>query len=703
MPQQPARRAKHNPYMSSLARHLLRFVAKRKTLVILPLIMLAAASSYSPGLHGPFVFDDQANITFNPDVAITDLKPKSLLRAALSNESGPLKRVLPALSFGVNHYMAGGFKDTFIYKVTNLLIHLANAGLVYWLSLLLLRQLARRNLPIPQQFQLWLPVLIAAAWALAPIQLTSVLYVVQRMSSLSALFVFAGLITFIYGRVRLQDARPHGYLLMTLGLMAGLLLGLMSKENAALLPLLAGVVELIFFERATATPAERKRLRLYYSSIILLPGAVLLVWLAFHPQTILGFYKWREFTLIERLLTEARVLWFYVGLILLPRIGAFGMYHDDIAISTGLLTPWTTLPAVLALIAIAVTAVAYYRRYPMFSFVVLWFLVAHSMESSFIALEIAHEHRNYVASFGIMMGCIYGLAMVSEKLRQPRVGITLLLCYVAVLGFVTFSRAHTWSSLDRVIETTARNHPRSASSQYMLAELYAQVKGDPLTAMRYYKRTADLDSTDAHALIKIMITASDTTINGYRSKVNSHPAVSVPGLPDFVSITKIDGRTTLLVNDAITSEIERRLREEVINPHTSFTLGLLSFCINRGEKTCGHLYGKAVSWYQLALHNPKASTRARGYLASGLARLYMEHGDYARALTAVTQSREYDPSNVDHWLQEAEVYLQLNQLERARHMIELTRKRFSPLDTAANTKAQDLLRRIDSRREKHGE
>lgn len=689
--------------MSSLAKHLLRLIADRKTLVILPLIIIATASSYSPGLRGPFVLDDQANITFNPDVAITDLEPKSLLRAALSNESGPLKRVLPALTFGVNHYMAGGFKDPFVYKVTNLLIHLANAGLVYWLSLLLVNQLARRNPPIPQRLQFWLPVLVAAAWALDPIQLTSVLYVVQRMSSLSALFVFAGLIAFVYGRLRLQDGRRHGYLLMTLGLVAGLLLGLMSKENAALLPLLAGVVELVFFQGSTATPSERGRLRLYYGSIIFLPGMVLLLWLAFHPEVILGFYKWRDFTLVERLLTEARVLWFYVGLILVPRIGAFGMYHDDIAISTGLLTPWTTLPAVLALIAVTVTAVASYRRYPMFSFAVLWFLVAHSMESSFIALEIAHEHRNYVPSFGIMMGCTYGLAMVSQKLRQPRVGVALLFCYVAVLGFVTFSRAHTWSSSDRVIETTARNHPRSASSQYMLAELYAQVKGDPLTAMRYYKRTADLDSIDAHALIKIMITASDTTINGYGSKINSHPDVTVPGLPEFVSIGQVNGRTTLLVSDKITNEIERRLREEIINPHTSFTLGLLSFCINRGEKTCGHLYEKAVSWYQLALNNPKASTLARGYLASGLARLYMEHGDYARAFTAVIQSRQYDSSNVDHWLQEAEVYLQLNQLDRAQNMIELTKKRFSPLDATASTKAQDLLRRIGTRRAIRGE
>jgi hypothetical protein len=121
----------------------------------------------------------------------------------------------------LNHYVAGGFADTLVYKTTNLVIHLVNAILIYWLSFLLLEQLSKKKLSIPDRMRSWLPGLIAGAWALHPLLLTSVLYVVQRMTSLSALFVLAGLITFVYGRQRVQESGRHGYLLMTLGLVGG--------------------------------------------------------------------------------------------------------------------------------------------------------------------------------------------------------------------------------------------------------------------------------------------------------------------------------------------------------------------------------------------------------------------------------------------------------------------------------------------------
>lgn len=674
--------------------HLLQLIANRKAVLTLPLILLVTTFVYSPGLKGPFVFDDQPNITFNLDVALTDLKPDSLRRAAFSNQSGPLKRPLPALTFGLNHYVAGGFADTFVYKATNLVIHLVNAILVYWLSFLLLRQLSSRQLSIPDRLRSWLPSLIAAAWTLHPLLLTSVLYVVQRMTSLSALFVFAGLITFVYGRQRLQQGGHYGYLLMTLGLIAGVLLGLTSKENAALLPLLLLVVELIIFDRTMTSANTRRGLYWYYGLMVLLPVVAALLWLALHPQVILNGYSGRDFTLSQRLLTEARVLWFYVGLTLFPRIGAFGIYHDDIAISTGLLTPWTTLPATLGLIGAAAAALALYRRYPLFSFAVLWFLVAQSMESSFIPLEIAHEHRNYLPSFGIIMAGISGVTLAAQKLRRPQLGTALLAFYIAVFAGVTYSRAHTWASEEQIIETAAQNHPRSARSQYILAELYSQ-KGDPLAAMRHYKQTAELDPVDPYALIKIVITAAETTINGVPSNINGDLRLKIPGLPEFVSPIRVADRITLQVSDTVIDEIERRLREEIVRAHTSFTLGLMSFCVNRGQKNCAHLYQRLVRWYQLALNNPKNNNLARSYLASGLARLYLDHGDYAKALAAAKQSRRYDPSNAELWLEEAEAYLRLDDPEQAASVIEHT-KTLAPLDAATSSRVRELLARIDT-------
>ena len=79
--------------------------------------------------------------------------------------------------------------------------------------------------------------LVLVAGLLHPMQLTSVLYAVQRMTSLSALFVFLGLIGYVYGRRQVQRGEPRGFVLMTVGIGAGSILGVLNKENAALLPL----------------------------------------------------------------------------------------------------------------------------------------------------------------------------------------------------------------------------------------------------------------------------------------------------------------------------------------------------------------------------------------------------------------------------------------------------------------------------------
>ena len=102
-----------------------------------------------------------------------------------------LKRVLPALSFGINHYMAGGFVDTLPFKLTNLLIHIVNSGLLMCLLVLLWPLLK-----FPGQFstiQIGLSVLLMTnLWALHPLQVSTVVYVVQRMTSMAATFVLLG-------------------------------------------------------------------------------------------------------------------------------------------------------------------------------------------------------------------------------------------------------------------------------------------------------------------------------------------------------------------------------------------------------------------------------------------------------------------------------------------------------------------------------
>ncbi|MBQ0841244.1 MAG: hypothetical protein KBT88_15795, partial [Gammaproteobacteria bacterium] len=105
-------------------------------LVLCSAILVLIVLAYAPGWYGPFVFDDQLNILENPNVPIHQLSEQEITRSALSNESGPLKRIIPALSFGLNYYFADGFKSVH-FKLTNIAVHCINSGLVFWLLTLL--------------------------------------------------------------------------------------------------------------------------------------------------------------------------------------------------------------------------------------------------------------------------------------------------------------------------------------------------------------------------------------------------------------------------------------------------------------------------------------------------------------------------------------------------------------------------------------
>ncbi len=379
---------------------------KYKALIALGAFVTIAAAiilAYYPGLHGPFIFDDYDNIVNKNAIAIQSLGSADLVSAASSNESGLLKRPLPALSFALNYYFSSGFTNPFSFKTTNLIIHFVNAGLVYWFSSLLLRIHAENKGFRRGKWHIWLPYLVAAVWALHPLQLTSVLYVIQRITSLSTLFVLAGLIAFVYGRHLLHDRNPQGVRLMWIGLLGGTILGLACKENAALLPLYALVIEFAFF-RETTRGQNRKILIQVYSTPLVILGLLALFFLIRHSELILGAYNLREFTLGERLLTEPRILWLYLSLLLLPTSNRFSLFHDDITVSTGLFDPWTTSLAIAGLILVIIAALLSRRKYPVLSFAILWFLVGHSMESSFIGLELVYEHRNYLPSLGPIAG-----------------------------------------------------------------------------------------------------------------------------------------------------------------------------------------------------------------------------------------------------------------------------------------------------------
>lgn len=604
---------------------------KRSCIAGACLILLVAL--YWSGFHGSFFFDDGPTILVPEDVRLETLSLDSVRRALISGSSGPSGRPLSQISFALNYYFSGF--DPFVFKATNAAIHATNSLLIFFLSMRLL-SMAR---PVLSALSLQLSAgFVAVVWLLHPIQLLPVLHVVQRMTSLSALFLLAALLLHV-------DAREREAKLGSLGLVVawGILwpLSFISKETGALFPVFVLAYELVL--RRTAQGGLDTFARVL-TGVVLAAGIGAAMY-AFSPlgQWLWGGYELRPFSIYERLLTEGRVLWLYLGLIFAPRLKAFGLYHDDIALSHGVLDPWTTLPALLGLAGLVVLAWWTRKRAPLVTFGIIWFFVGHALESTVLPLEIAHEHRNYVPLYGLLLPVAWGLARLTSQAGLRRtLGLTIAAVVVIYPAYVTALRSHLFGDEVRRTQIEAQYHPESARANYdagrTLTILAASDPPDSPTlyfARKHFEQVATLD----------------------------------PGFkPNFVGLIQLNCMSGQEPNRLSINELARRLRETPFAPGDRTVLYSLKemeisgrLCLDRSDVE--RIFGAA-------LVNPTAAAPIRAMLHSWLADyLTLAARDLPAAQLELDRSLEIVPGNPSNRLKRAQLAYLQGQPEEARSML----------------------------------
>lgn len=656
---------------------------------------------YFPGLHGPYILDDEENIVLNRDVALTQITSETLYDAAWSNQSGPLKRPIAALSFSLNHYFAGNFDNTLPFKLTNVVIHLINGWLIYYLSLLLLRRPAMAK-DVPREYQAFIAGFTALLWSLHPIQLTNVLYVVQRMNSLSALFVILGLIVFLHGRKSLDQSHQYGIWIMLGGIGGGTLLGIGAKENAVLLPLFSLVIEIIFFDRNSLSVPFRKKLGVFYLITLLVPLIIFLGYIVVHTEFLFDMYAMRSFSPYERLLTETRVLWFYLGLLFLPGIQQLGLFHDDITVSTGLLDPLITFPAAMGLLAILVFAILKFRQYPVICFAILWFLAGHSLESSIIGLEIAYEHRNYLPSFGIFLAASYFLFHIFFRHKNHKSGIILVLLscsVITVFAFSTWTWANVWKDPMSLALHHVNHHPHSVRSISYATNILILEKNDLAQAIRYTVDGIRLSPNESglHLDMQLYLAYLAFEINSElaRKKINiPGRSFQIPNLPESVMVKNVAGKIELSYSLSGPDMINRMLRENVISVHGVVSLEKLAKCITDGILHCQSLLPDVRAWLATAATNPHTTTEYKAIINARASRLYAHTQDYERALEYITAACHLFPDSAYYQLSRAEYLIRLGQPYEADIILDRIEK--SEVALRKNRETINLLRKAQT-------
>lgn len=443
------------------------------------LITLLLCSAYSNTFRSPPVLDDFHSFVFEENVH-KDLSTTSL--KGLSRSVFGVQRWIPMVTFSLDFSLGNG--EIFYFHLTNLLIHLTCTLAVLFLALNLLKTEVenRRSLAIsPILCAFW----VAGLWALNPVQTNAVTYLVQRMASIQALFFISSVGFYVLARRRHRQAQKvtRGlpfYLACSVTAVGAFL----SKENSAMLPVILLVTEIWFFtpELPTLIWHRLRAASLAHKTVILLAGLLLLYLGTRTLQDLAAGYANRHFTMLERLLTEARVVVWYLSLLVWPAPSRLSLEHDVI-VSTSFLNPLTTLPAVFFLVLLGWLLLRYRRSLPLITYGGVWYFLNLVIESSFVPLELVFEHRLYLPSVGFSLAVVCVMAEGLQHLFKKRPVKDLAListCGFAVLFSVltllTYARNEAWSDRVTIYEDAARkapNHPRARAN---LAVAYAQAE-----------------------------------------------------------------------------------------------------------------------------------------------------------------------------------------------------------------------------------
>lgn len=496
---------------------------------------LLACLAYWPGLSGGWFFDDFSSIVDNAGVQPRELGWAQLRDAALSSPASDLKRPLASLSFLAN-FLLGGMAP-FGWKLANLAIHLLNG----WLLFLLVRTLGRAAATTATTTAAddtrndVVAALVAAAWLLLPINLTAVLFVVQRMESLANLFVFGGLLLYLGARARmLADAGGFGRCAAALILCTGI--GVLAKETAVMLPLYALLTEWALLRFRGRGGRVDRRLVLLFALILLLPAvvglAVLLPWLL-DPST----WASRPFTLQTRLLSEARIVVDYIGWNLLPLPQSLSFYHDHFRTSSGLLSPWSTLASLLVIAALLLAAVALRRRRPLAALGIALYFAGHALTATVLPLELIYEHRNYFPSAALLLALVPWLAAGQEPaptLRRALLGLLLLWW-----SGLTWHTAVAWGNPLALATELAARAPDSARAQFGLGRELVQASrlaaDSPLLQQGF-------------AVLERAATMPDSSILPEQTLLVNHSLLGRPLLPRWWQ--QLDAKLALRAADA---------------------------------------------------------------------------------------------------------------------------------------------------------
>ncbi len=404
---------------------------------------------YGQTLFYPFVFDDHIFITGNPFI-------KRFENIHLLWQNFPITRLVGFYSFAFNYWL--NQLNPFGYHLFNICVHLLTTGLVWAVADTLFR------ITHPGKSNKHLPFFIALLFLVHPGQTQAVTYISQRFESMAALFYFSTV--FFYLQARITAQKPRQFILFALAC-AFAVIALLTKETAVTLPAMILAVEYLLWPKRINKPII----------LALFSGIFLLLFFKFigTDPRILAHTHISEshdgdiLTPSNYFLTQPRVFLTFLRLLVFP---AYQNLDYDFPMSTGLLSPFSTLAGVMLTIFIIYLIFKLHKTMPLAAFGLAWMLICFSINLA-PRRNVIFEHKLYLISFGFFLSFI---TILAELIKSKSSLNKLLVCIVITLSVICFIRNQVWRNELTLWEDIVQKSPNKSRVNANLGRVYGSLK-----------------------------------------------------------------------------------------------------------------------------------------------------------------------------------------------------------------------------------
>jgi len=422
--------------------------------VLLGLLAIAALL-YAPSLNNGFVeWDDGLLITENWIVQETSFRS---IKAAFTTFDPELYVPLTLLSYQVDHLIAG--LEPFVFHAHNLLYHLLNILLLFWITIMLTKKR-------------WVALLTAALFALHPIHAEAVVWASSRKDLQSALFFLLSLGLYL----RYQSTNQTKWYGLSI---VSFLLGLLSKVSIVTLPLVLIITD-VWNKRPITKQSLYEKIPYFLLSSI------------FGIVALFGKHGSEE-NLFEKLLIGCKAALFYIYKLIIPsNFSVLYPYTKDIT-----LMQFDLLIPLIVVVIISLSAFLLYKKHEAVSLLWIFYLLMLIPTFSNFAkgrdiprdIYFASDRYVYISSIAIILGV--ALILYALRSRFRLIVDSSVVVILIVLSVQTYTQSLVWKDTETLFTYVLDKYPNSHVAHNNIGSI-AYKNGDVLSAIASYKTSLNI-------------------------------------------------------------------------------------------------------------------------------------------------------------------------------------------------------------------